>query len=195
MFHFLYNKCIIKNTTQRVPVVLCFLSIRKENTLVKVLIHDLGKEYDEILQKKCDEMISANGQYAPCQGCFECWTKHPAECRMKDSLHTVCRVIGKADELIIITENCYGTYSPAVKNVLDRSIGISTPMSTYRGKQMHHTLRYGRRDMLKVYAYGNINQQEKATFAYMVERNAVNYGYRNYEFLYADTIQGLEEMI
>lgn len=67
---------------------------------------------------------------------------------MKDTLETVCRDVGKADELMIITENCYGAYSPSVKNVLDRSIGISTPFSTYRGKQMHHTLRYGKREKL-----------------------------------------------
>ena len=67
---------------------------------------------------------------------------------MKDSLQNACRVLGKTDELIIITRNCYGAYSPAVKNVLDRSIGLSTPFSTYRGKQMHHTLRYGKKKKL-----------------------------------------------
>ena len=63
------------------------------------------------------------------------------------SYATICRTFAAlwdgADELIIITENYYGTYSPFVKAVLDRSIGLSTPLSTYRGGQMHHTLRYG----------------------------------------------------
>ena len=112
---------------------------------MKTIIHDLSEKYDELLKGKCEEIISANGKYAPCQGCFGCWTKHPAKCYMKDTLQTVCRIVGKSDELIIITENCYGAYSPAVKNVLDRSIGLSTPFSTYRGKHMHHTLRYGSR--------------------------------------------------
>ena len=66
---------------------------------MKVIIHDLGPKYGELLKKKCDMVIFADGKYAPCQGCFGCWTKHPAECYMKDSLHTICRVIGKADEL------------------------------------------------------------------------------------------------
>ena len=83
---------------------------------MKVIVHDLGKEYNEILQKKCDVMIHADGKYAPCQGCFGCWTKHPAECYMKDSLHTVCRVIGKADELTIISENCYNTEQYLITN-------------------------------------------------------------------------------
>ena len=83
-----------------------------------------------------------------------------------------CRTIGKSDNLVIVTENCYGAYSPAVKNVLDRSIGVSTPFSTYRGKQMHHTLRYGKKEKLTVYAYGDMTEDEEKTFRYMVERNA-----------------------
>ena len=35
---------------------------------MKVIVHDLGKEYNEILQKKCDVMIHADGKYAPCHG-------------------------------------------------------------------------------------------------------------------------------
>lgn len=161
---------------------------------MKVLIHDLANDYDEILAGKCEAVISANGKYAPCQGCFGCWTKHPAECYMKDNLQMVCRTIGKADELVIITENCYGAYSPAVKNVLDRSIGVSTPFSTYRGKQMHHTLRYGKKEKLTVYAYGSMTEEEKTTFAFMVERNAINYGFRAFEFKYLETPEELEGM-
>lgn len=145
---------------------------------MKVIIHDLGTEYNEMLQKKCDVVICADGKYAPCQGCFGCWTKHPAECHMKDNLHKVCRVVGQANELIVISENCYGSYSPMVKNVLDRSIGSSTPLSTYRGRQMHHTLRYGKHDSFQVFTYGDITEAEKQTFELVAERNALNDGYR-----------------
>lgn len=159
---------------------------------MKVIIHDLGVDYNELLQKKCDVVIHADGKYAPCQGCFGCWTKHPAECHIKDSLHKVCRMIGKADELIIISENCYGSYSPVIKNVLDRSIGSSTPLSTYRGKQMHHTLRYGKHDTFKVITYGDITEEEKATFALVAERNAVNDGYKNAQLIVLNALNELE---
>ncbi len=114
---------------------------------MKVIIHDLGNGFDEAAKGKADYVVSADGKYAPCQGCFGCWSKHPAECQMKDSLHQICRVIGQADEVVIVTKNLYGGYSVKVKNVLDRSIGTSTPFSTYRGNQMHHTLRYGKHDL------------------------------------------------
>ena len=111
---------------------------------------------------------------------------------MKDKLQQVCRVIGTADPLVIITKNLYGAYSPAVKNVLDRAIGSSTPFSTYRGRQMHHTLRYGRREIMKVIVYGDMTEAEKATFTLTAERNAVNEGYDRAEIVFLPDLKELE---
>ena len=149
-------------------------------------------QYEDMLKASCDYVIDADGEYAPCQGCFGCWTKHPAECKMKDKLKQVCRVIGQADELVIVTKNLYGGYSTAVKNVLDRSIGTSTPFSTYRGRQMHHTLRYGKHDLWKVIVYGEITEAEKVTFRYLAERNALNDGYHRSEVVYLADLSELE---
>ena len=162
---------------------------------MKVIIHDLDRPYDGMMEAKCDRMIAADGKYAPCQGCFGCWTKHPAECKMKDTLQQICRVIGRADELVIVTKNLYGEYSPAVKNILDRSIGTSTPFSTYRGRQMHHTLRYGKHDLWKVIVYGEITEEEKATFRYRAERNALNDGFERSEVLFLTDLTELEAVL
>ena len=159
---------------------------------MKVIIHDLDDSFDRLIASKCDRAIPADGKYAPCQGCFGCWTKHPAECGMKDSLQQVCRIIGRADELVIVTRNLYGGYSAAVKNVLDRAIGTSTPFSTYRGGQMHHTLRYGRHDLWKVIVYGEITEAEKDTFRYLAGRNAINDGYRRCEVAFLQDPAELE---
>ena len=158
----------------------------------RVILHDLDRAYDAMIEAKCDRMIAADGKYAPCQGCFGCWTKHPAECKMKDRLKQVCRIIGRADELVIVTKNLYGGYSAAVKNVLDRSIGTSTPFSTYRGRQMHHTLRYGKRDLWKVIVWGDVTEAEKETFRYRAERNAINDGYGRSEVLFIRDLEKLE---
>lgn len=162
---------------------------------MKVILHDLDIQYHEMLSGKCDKIIHANGKYAPCQGCFGCWTKHPAECFMKDGLKQAARVIGQADEFVIITENLYGTYSPMVKNALDRSIGISTPLATYRGKQMHHNLRYGKHNLFKVIVYGDITEQEKETFTYMAERNAINNGFEKSEVVFLNDFSELEDVV
>ena len=162
---------------------------------MKVILHDLDSSYDELIAAQCDRVIRADGKYAACQGCFGCWTKHPAECFMKDKLQQVCRVIGTADPLVIITKNLYGAYSPAVKNVLDRAIGSSTPFSTYRGRQMHHTLRYGRREVMKVIVYGDMTEAEKATFTLTAERNAVNEGYDRAEIVFLTDLKELEDAL
>ena len=162
---------------------------------MKIILHDLDERYDELIRAKCDRTIRADGKYAACQGCFGCWTKHPAGCFIKDKLHQVCRVIGQADELVIITANLYGAYSAEIKNVLDRSIGTSTPLSTYRGREMHHTLRYGKHDLWKVIVYGEITAQEKETFRYLAQRNAVNHGYERAETVFAEDLSLLEAII
>lgn len=162
---------------------------------MNVTVHDLPDSFHGMLEEKNDKIIRADGNHAPCQGCFGCWTKHPARCFMKDSLMESCRVIGRADPLTIITRNCYGGFSPAVKNILDRSIGESTPFSTYRGRQMHHTLRYGKKGQLRVIAYGEITQKELETFRLLTERNRINFGYENAEFIHINDLSELEEII
>ena len=159
---------------------------------MKVIVSDLGNQYAGMIEAKCDQSIEADGKYAPCQGCFGCWTKHPAACFMKDKLQQVCRMIGQAGELVVITKNLYGGYSADIKNVLDRSIGTSTPFSTYRGRQMHHTLRYGKHDLWKVIVYGDITESEKETFRYLAHRNALNDGYQRSEVVFLADLKELE---
>ena len=162
---------------------------------MKVIIHDLDSLYAGMMETACDRVIAADGKYAPCQGCFGCWTKHPAECRMKDTLHQICRIVGQADELVIVTKNLYGEYSANVKNVLDRAIGSSTPFSTSRGRQMHHTLRYGKHSLLKLIVWGDITEEEKATFRFRAERNALNDGFERAEVHFVKDLTELEALI
>ena len=44
---------------------------------MKVIISDLSKEWNTALADSCVELFNADRRYAPCQGCFGCWTKHP----------------------------------------------------------------------------------------------------------------------
>ncbi len=162
---------------------------------MKVILHDLDPRFGDMIRARCDRALEADGKYAPCRGCFGCWTKHPAECFMKDRLQQACRIIGQADDLVIVTKNLYGGYSAAVKNVLDRSIGTSTPLSTYRGRQMHHTLRYGKHNLWKVIVYGEITEDEKNTFRYLAERNAVNEGFARTEVLFVQDPAEMEALL
>ncbi len=114
---------------------------------------------------------------------------------MRDKLQQACRIIGQADELVIVTRNLYGEYSAPVKNVLDRSIGTSTPLSTYRGGQMHHTLRYGTHGLWKVIVYGDVTDAERDTFRLLAERNAINDGFEHSEVLFIQDLAELEGLL
>ena len=70
-----------------------------------------------------------------------------------------------------------------------------TPFSTYRGKQMHHTLRYGSHDILRVYTYGDITEEEKRTFQLIAERNALNDGYRKSELIVLKSLDELDKLL
>lgn len=159
---------------------------------MRLLIHDRDDEFHRRMEKRFDSVIFADGAYAPCLGCFQCWTKTPAACKLKDSLYEASRLLGQADDLLIVTENWYGGYSPAVKTILDRSIGTSTPLSTYRGGQMHHVLRYGEHNKMTVFVYGDIDQGEKETWQLLLERNTINEGFRSYELSFLETTEDLE---
>ena len=162
---------------------------------MKLILHDLPENCAELVSSKCDRALAADGRYAPCQGCFGCWTKHPATCFMKDKLQEACRILGQADEVTVVTKNLYGGYSAPVKNVLDRSIGTSTPFSTYRGRQMHHTLRYGKHDLGTVIGYGDATEAEQASCRYLAGRNAVNEGFARSEVVLLKDLSELEAQL
>ena len=73
--------------------------------------------------------------------------------------------------------------------------GTSTPLSTYRGRQMHHTLRYGKHDLWKVIVYGEITEAEKETFRYLAERNALNDGFERSEVTFIEKLAELENLL
>ena len=144
---------------------------------MKVLIHDLSEKIINKLNLPKDIIIIDTKQkYSHCVGCFKCWTKHPTQYFIKDYLKNIGTILGKSEEIVIISQNCYGSYSPKIKNVLDRAISMSNPMSTYRHKEMHHCRRYKQPSKLRVFVYGEINNNEKITFNELVKRNEINFG-------------------
>ena len=79
-----------------------------------------------------------------------------------------------------------------IATLLDRAIGTSTPFSTYRGGQMHHTLRYGKHALWKVLVYGDVTEAERETFRLLARRNAINDGYRRAEVVFLADLAELE---
>lgn len=97
---------------------------------MNVIIHDLKEELFQSLFNhiKTDTIIiSDNDEIRNCIGCFGCWIKSPGQCLIKDGYDNMGKILSKADNLIIISQCCFGGYSPFVKNILDRSISYLLP--------------------------------------------------------------------
>ncbi|MBR4082433.1 MAG: NAD(P)H-dependent oxidoreductase [Clostridia bacterium] len=158
---------------------------------MKIIIHDLPAETAALLDTGDAQVVCADGHYAQCVGCFACWTKTPTECGFKDRLHKISQEVGRAEDMVVITKNCYGMFSPAVKNVFDRGISATTPLTFFRSGETHNLLRYGKKGSMIVYAYGDMTEAEEATMRLLIERNAVNYAYAHWEL---HRVASLEEM-
>lgn len=122
-------------------------------------------------------VLSAMYPARPCIGCFGCWVKTPGICVLPDSYQDMGKIFSKTSELILISRCFYGSYSPYVKNVLDRSIGYLQPFFRILDGEMHHTMRYDNHMAVTAYFYGDsITAQEEKTAADLVHANGVNLG-------------------
>ena len=147
---------------------------------MRLIIHDLSKEQCkflgfEMLSAKENIIVDGNGKNHYCIGCFGCWFKTPGRCVIKDEYQKMGEMISKVDELLIISKVTFGSYSSAVKNVLDRSISYVSPYFVIRNGEMHHKERYHKKLKVSAVFYGeDITGAEKETSVDLVVANAVN---------------------
>lgn len=164
---------------------------------MRLIIHDLGK--NDLLTKSLNSLegtmvISDDGSIQHCIGCFGCWVKTPAACVIRDKYGDMGEYLSKSDELVIISECCYGGFSPFVKNVLDRSISYIHPYFIIKNGEMHHKRRYKNKIKLKVLFYGgNITDREKQTAERLVKANSINLHCKDYSVSFIENILGIEE--
>ena len=119
-------------------------------------------------------VIPADGSGSPCTGCFGCWVRTPGRCVIRDGLEKTGPQLGSAGRLILVSHCCFGSVSPAVKKVLDRSISYMHPYFEIRAGSMHHTMRYSNRLRIQAYLYGPSTEAEQRTAAGILAANALN---------------------
>ncbi len=122
------------------------------------------------------KLINPHGKIKNCIGCFGCWVKTPGKCVINDGYENTGIDMSRCTDLIIVSRCCYGSFSPFVKNVLDRAISYVHPdFRTYKGK-MHHKRRYNNELSISAYLYGEeITEAEKATMKKVINGNADNF--------------------
>ena len=72
------------------------------------------------------------------------------------------KYLSKVTDIIIISKCCYGSFSPFVKNVLDRSLSYAHPYFVIKNGEMHHRMRYNNEANMEVWFYDeDITEMEK----------------------------------
>lgn len=141
---------------------------------MKLIITDIENLYIPV--EGDYKVINPKGSIHHCIGCFGCWIKTPGKCVIHDGYEGTGIDMGKCDELIIISQCCYGGVSPFVKMVQDRAISYIHPDFVIRKGEMHHKRRYNNVISMSAYFYGeNISDEEKELAKELMQANADNY--------------------
>jgi multimeric flavodoxin WrbA len=165
---------------------------------MNVLIHDIKEPAEEAFLKVDPNnatVISDSGKIHPCICCFGCWIKTPGQCVINDGYNTMGALISKCDQLIIVSRCFYGSYSPFVHNVLDRSISYLLPYFRTKDGETHHKNRYDHTIAFAVYFYGKVSDREKETARKLVAANGVNFFAQKTETYFYDTVEDLPEAL
>ena len=142
--------------------------------MIRLIICDVPTEHIEKFTNEEDILINANDIHRYCIGCFGCWLKTPGTCIIKDGFENMGQRLSEVNEFILISKATFGSYSSAVKNVLDRSISYVLPFFEIRNGEMHHGERYQNALTISALFYGHMTENEKRTAQNLVKANAVN---------------------
>jgi multimeric flavodoxin WrbA len=160
-----------------------------------ILIHDLGEKTLLKPNQSDTIVISDNGAIRPCICCFGCWIKTPGQCVINDGYNNMGALIAKCGRMTIVSRCFYGSYSPFVHNVLDRSISYMLPYFQTKNGETHHKNRYDNAIIFTVHFYGKISDQEKETARKLTAANGVNFSARKTETYFYDTVEDLRGIL
>ena len=140
----------------------------------RLIIYDVPIGHIEQYTNDDDILVNASDIHRYCIGCFGCWLKTPGKCIIKDGFEDMGKLLSQVNEFILISKATFGSYSSAVKNVLDRSIAYVLPFFEIRNGEMHHGERYFNDLTISALFYGDMSDEEKRTAESLVQANAVN---------------------
>ena len=140
----------------------------------RLIIYDVPIGHIEQYTNEEDILVNACDIHRYCIGCFGCWLKTPGKCIIKDGFEDMGQRLSQVNEFILISKATFGSYSSAVKNVLDRSIAYVLPFFEIRNGEMHHGERYHNALTISALFYGDMSETEMQTAQNLVRANAVN---------------------
>ena len=113
-----------------------------------------------------DKKTIARGELTFCSGCFDCWTKTPGECIVKDGIVQINRTCMTSDAVVYLSPVVFGQFSANIKSAIDRWLPNMLPFFITRedGSTMHPP-RYTDYPAQVIIGYGeNITKEETQLF-------------------------------
>lgn len=105
-----------------------------------------GEVSEELAARGVEYQVIETGDMyiSNCIGCNYCFLKTPGVCCIKDDYQEIFKKIINADQFWVITDTALGFMNHKGKNVFDRILPALNMYLEFRGKQMRHTIRYGK---------------------------------------------------
>ena len=162
----------------------------------RLIIYDVPAEFIVgVTDISEDILIDAYQIHRYCIGCFGCWLKTPGTCVIKDGFENMGKGLSEVSEFVLISKATFGSYSSAVKNVLDRSISYVLPFFEIRNGEMHHGERYFNDLKISVVFYGHMTENEKRTAESLVNANAVNLNAELGKVHFVESMEAIKEVL
>lgn len=167
---------------------------------MRLILHDLSQTELQaaglhLLSADENIFVSALEDNHYCVGCFACWLKTPGKCIIRDKYQEMGEKLSSVDEFVIISKATFGSYSSAIKNVLDRSISYVKPFFVIRHGEMHHKERYKNRLHITAVFYGDCAPWEQDTSADLVKANAMNLNAKAGEVRFVEYLDEIKEVL
>ena len=129
-----------------------------------------------------------------CVGCFGCWTKTPGRCVIRDDAVTVYPLIAQSDHVIYVSRIKYGGYDTVMKTMLERAIPVQQAFIHLVDGECHHVQRAVAPKQAVIVGYGADSPEEQALFRRLVERNARNMNFEDFQVLFSSE-EELESLV
>jgi multimeric flavodoxin WrbA len=112
---------------------------------------------------------------AHCIGCFHCWIETPGVCRYADGMADLLAAIVRSDTVLWLERLRFGGHSAALKQVLDRTLGLMLSDFVLAKGELSHPPRYPHPPRLVGIAVTErATQLDDALYGAVVGRNARN---------------------
>lgn len=120
-----------------------------------------------------------------CVGCFGCWTKTPGRCVIRDDAVTVYPLIAQSDGVIYVSRIKYGGYDTVMKTMLERAIPVQQAFIRLVDGETHHVQRAVAPKQAVIIGYGAGSPEEQELFRRLVERNARNMNFMDFQVIFS----------